>query len=146
MSQASRNGPRLRGFTLVELLVVIAIIGVLVALLLPAVQAAREAARRMKCQNHLKQIGLAIHNYEDTTKILPNGTNKCCSPQGPNWIIALFPFMELQTIYDAMDHRGFLHNTPANVRIGQNGKIVSLICPSDGAGNNPITVGFPAQS
>jgi prepilin-type N-terminal cleavage/methylation domain-containing protein len=133
-------------FTLVELLVVIAIIGVLVALLLPAVQAAREAARRMRCQNNLKQIALAMHNYESNHKTLPHGTNGCCSPRGDNWAIMLFPFVELKPLYDSMDHNGFLHNTPVNVAAAQNNKLQTFICPSDPDAWRPVMISFPSQS
>ncbi len=87
------------GFTLVELLVVIAIIGVLIALLLPAIQTAREAARRMQCSNHLKQHGLAVHNFHDSYKGLP----PCgVALAGVSWYPFLFPFMEQQSLYMKM--------------------------------------------
>lgn len=98
-----------RGFTLVELLVVIAIIGILVGLLLPAVQAAREAARRMQCSNNLKQIGLAIHNYETAFKALPAGCNGITNAAGTNfnghgwtWHASLLPYIEQTNLYDAI--------------------------------------------
>ena len=97
--------PRLRGFTLVELLVVIAIIGVLVALLLPAVQAAREAARRSQCSNNLKQLGLAALNFEDTYGKLPPGGGPGLgqnNDQG-SWLVYLLPYVEQNNLFQAID-------------------------------------------
>src|SRR5688500_7163189 len=83
------------GFTLVELLVVIAIIGVLVSLLLPAVQAAREAARRSQCTNNLKQLGLGMQNFHDTKKELPSGS---VSAYYGTWLPQILPFIEQQQL------------------------------------------------
>lgn len=120
-----------------ELLVVIAIIGILVALLLPAVQSAREAARRTQCLNNLKQIGLACHNYHSTHKKLPTGSyyNTSGTEPGGNWITESMPFMELGTIVEALDDTQYYNNggptnTP-NERIIAELNFEMLICPSD---------------
>lgn len=131
-----------KGFTLVELLVVIAIIGVLVSLLLPAVQAAREAARRMQCSNNLKQIGLALHNYESTHKTLPHGTPDCCTRNGFNWAVMIFPYLEMSNVHDSMDASGNLINTPVNVIAATNFNFPTWICPSDPAGGTPHMARF----
>jgi prepilin-type N-terminal cleavage/methylation domain-containing protein/prepilin-type processing-associated H-X9-DG protein len=105
MVATPRSKPPLRGFTLVELLVVIAIIGILVALLLPAVQAAREAARRMQCGNNMKQLALACHNYHDTYKKLPPTTHDNrynVNSRGYSWITKVLPFIEQQALYDGI--------------------------------------------
>lgn len=92
---------RRRGFTLIELLVVIAIIAVLIALLLPAVQQAREAARRSQCKNNLKQMGLALHNYNDTHRSFPFGTRHSLGT-APNWKVPLFPFVDQAVVYNKL--------------------------------------------
>jgi prepilin-type N-terminal cleavage/methylation domain-containing protein len=97
-----RTGFTASAFTLVELLVVIAIIGVLVALLLPAVQSAREAARRMKCTNHLKQFGIALHNYADTYKVFPNRRGGFGGLQANRIspFVQLLPYLEQKNMHD----------------------------------------------
>lgn len=109
------GGGKVQGFTLVELLVVIAIIGILIALLLPAVQAAREAARRMQCTNHLKQWGLAIHNFHDSHRGLPPATVGY-GGQPSRWNLAtvwpfLYPYAEQSALYDQYSNASFEHST-----------------------------------
>ena len=98
-----------KGFTLVELLVVIAIIGILIALLLPAVQAAREAARRTQCLNNLKQIGIALHEYHDTHQVFPISTtgslmqNGQCGSGFYSWLAMILPFVEQGNLYNSIN-------------------------------------------
>src|SRR5262249_47229299 len=94
-----RSLPRSRpGFTLIELLVVIAIIGVLIALLLPAVQKVREAANRAKCLNNLKQLGLAMHNYHDAYNVLPYARSGA-DPEDNSWAVLILPYIEQGPLY-----------------------------------------------
>jgi prepilin-type N-terminal cleavage/methylation domain-containing protein len=153
--KAAANSGR-SAFTLVELLVVIAIIGILVALLLPAVQAAREAARRAQCTNNLKQFGIAIQNYENSKKQLPAGaywndvrdSNKgecdfscdrtdknphCCVKDAGSLHVFLLPYMEEQALYDMFD----LEINGVDEQVGAGGTplgstyVASFVCPSD---------------
>jgi prepilin-type N-terminal cleavage/methylation domain-containing protein/prepilin-type processing-associated H-X9-DG protein len=128
---------RIRAFTLVELLVVIAIIGILIALLLPAVQAAREAARRSQCTNNLKQIGLALHNYADSHEVLPYGTNGCCTPPGGTWSAFILPFLEQGPVYEQFDF-GLRMDIAPNETIAGQSVIPGYVCPSDPDGSEPI--------
>jgi prepilin-type N-terminal cleavage/methylation domain-containing protein len=145
-----------RGFTLVELLVVIAIIAILVALLLPAVNAAREAARASQCRNNMKQIALALINFETATRKFPPSSTwpQGTVPEsnsnirlGPNWVILVLPYMEEQSL-----HSQFKLNQPINDPVNaipRGATISTLLCPTDsdrngtrfdGSGNSKTSV------
>ena len=158
----SRHPPACRksGFTLVELLVVIAIIGILIALLLPAVQAAREAARRAQCTNHLKQLGLAMHNHHSTYKHLPHGTynyidSTFSTPAPYNnmqdrrcWMHDTLPFMEQVPLFQRFQE--YMKTNPSALGFPELDTVIStLMCPSDPIGPKLHTfwggIGTPTQ-
>jgi len=124
-----------QGFTLIELLVVIAIIAILIALLLPAVQQAREAARRTQCKNNLKQLGLAMHNYHDVNKGFPVAQYSCC---WGTWVVGIMPYIEQTNLYNQynfnnkygvpVDNARYNHGT--NLPVSTT-RIAALSCPSD---------------
>ncbi|QDU89777.1 hypothetical protein Pla175_31720 [Pirellulimonas nuda] len=125
MARVATKSRRASAFTLVELLVVIAIIGILVALLLPAVQSAREAARRAQCLNQMKQLGLATHGYHDTRKELPPSR---INDGLATWAWLILPSMEEQPLYDLWDFKaGDFYDLPLQVRLMT---LPGLVCPS----------------
>jgi prepilin-type N-terminal cleavage/methylation domain-containing protein/prepilin-type processing-associated H-X9-DG protein len=159
MRRARAGWPALKAFTLVELLVVIAIIGILIALLLPAVQAAREAARRTQCNNNLKQLGLAVHGYIDSYKKFPAGVTGWPNESGAQsymefgvvvprtgkgWIVLVLPFFEQSALYeqflDPSVDTNFNANASNNTGIGAlacrkavQTELAGLKCPSENA-------------
>ena len=146
--KSSLNSTRRAGFTLVELLVVITIIGILISLLLPAVQAAREAARRMQCQNNLKQLGLAVLNYESQSSIFPPSSswpagvdpfNVPLDNYRANWVILVLPFMEQQALYNSIALASPISGTAnANNVAARMTSLSTLLCPTDSHNREPF--------
>jgi len=130
-----RQRRQVRGFTLVELLVVIAIIGILVALLLPAVQSARESARRTQCTNNLKQWGLAFHNFHDVRHQLPKGSSAGNTLKRQTWVMYLWPYIEETSLASDNDYNEHFYLPPGtigNSMAGLCGRVLSVYkCPSD---------------
>src|SRR5438874_1360742 len=150
MSRHRVGLPHARGFTLVELLVVIAIIGVLVALLLPAVQSAREASRRTNCTNNIRQLGLAATNAADATGRYPVGVQIAQVPAagttnmvsayrtpgfGPNWAVLMLPYFEQSSLFDqnSASINNYMPSNGADLswRRVAAAKLKSFLCPSD---------------
>lgn len=138
MNSVSSTRLRARGFTLIELLVVIAIIAILIALLLPAVQQAREAARRTQCKNNMKQLGLALHNYHDVHNTFPSGwiavgPNRVQSAHdginGAGWGAMVLPYLDQAPLYNRFN-AGFAIHDPVNVPFIDN-ILPAWQCPSD---------------
>jgi prepilin-type N-terminal cleavage/methylation domain-containing protein/prepilin-type processing-associated H-X9-DG protein len=129
-----------KGFTLIELLVVIAIIGIMVALLLPAVQAAREAARRLQCSNNLRQIGIALHNYHDTRGSFPSGMSW---PNRMFWTGQVLPYIEQTTLHSMIDLNLPWDVTPNSAVLGT---VVSVYrCPSSDSPRNVDAAGISGR-
>ncbi len=165
MNNSERLVLRRRAFTLIELLVVIAIIAILIALLLPAVQQAREAARRTQCRNNFHQLGLALHNYHDAFSVfppggkhyltawpanrLPAGGGKFCEDSS-SWMVQILPYIEQAPLYNKF--QPFLNNCtlwswgnndPTTSWVGTETVIPVLMCPSDPAGPRVPTPAYP---
>jgi len=137
----------LRGFTLIELLVVITIIGILISLLLPAVQSAREAARRLACSNNLKQVGLAVLQYEAANSVFPPSSQWDAADLTtlpyyntahlrPNWVALVLPYMEQQPLYDQCNRAAYL--TDSSNLAFRSARLSVMLCPSDSFNQTPF--------
>src|SRR5579885_812948 len=138
------GGPRRRGFTLIELLVVIAIIAVLIALLLPAVQSAREAARRSQCTNNLMQLAIALQNYESSYEVFPPGVVNDTGPvldqpKGYHfgWMVRILPYCEMRNLYNHFNLSVGVYDTPNSTT--RTTLVRSFLCPSDNGADRTIS-------